>query len=225
MPCDQDFSGRSLLKKYKIMISKVFLCLHIISGFLALCSGLTAIVSKKGGKVHRFSGKIFFFAMLGVCFTSVYISITKNNQFLLVIGIFSFYLNYFGFMAVKDKSLKPKPLDWFVLLVTAVAAFFMMYSLKPVLMVFGVICFYLIVQNVRVSILILQKKELPKLKWMNRHISMMVGAFIATTTAFLVVNLDSLSFIIFPAWLGWLLPTFLLVPLIFYYQRKYAPKK
>ncbi|PBQ33600.1 hypothetical protein CNR22_18065 [Sphingobacteriaceae bacterium] len=207
------------------IIYKATLGLHIGSGFLALLCGLISIVSKKGGKMHRTSGKVFFYAMLGVCFTSVYISLVKDNSFLLVVGIFSFYLNYFGFMALKNKTLRPKLLDWLVIAITAINSFFMVYSMNVVLMVFGGIGFYAIVLNLRTSIHVLQNKELPDLFWLRRHIGMMTGAFIATATAFLVVNSDSLKVFALPGWLLWLLPTFLLVPLIFYYNKKYTGKK
>lgn len=206
------------------IIYKTLLGLHIVSGFLALLCGLISVISKKGGKVHKVSGKIFFYAMLGVCFTSVYISVVKDNFFLLVVGIFSFYLNYFGFAAIKNKSLRPKPVDWIVIIITAVNCFFMIYSMNAVLMVFGGIGFYAIIRNIRTSINILQNKEVSKLIWLKRHIGMMTGAFIATTTAFLVVNANGLEFLSLPPWFYWLLPTFCLVPLIVYYTKKYTEK-
>lgn len=205
---------------------KILLCLHIASGFLALLCGTLSVIFKKGGKWHRLFGKIFFYSMLGVCITSVYISLIKDNRFLLFVGIFSFYLNYFGFRAIKDKSLRPGFFDWTVLLIASVNGFFMVYSMNVILMVFGGICFYAIFQNIKTGIMTLQNKPLPQLQWLRRHIGMMMGAFIATATAFLVVNLGSLPKA-FPAWLGWLSPTFILVPLIFYYSKKYVgkPKK
>lgn len=207
------------------IIYKTTLGLHIASGFLALLCGLISIISKKGGKLHRFSGKVFFYAMLGVCFTSVYISLVKDNSFLLVVGIFSFYLNYFGFMALKNKTLRPKALDWIVIGITTVSSFYMVYSMNVVLMVFGGIGFYAIIRNLATSIHVLQNKELPHMLWLKRHIGMMTGAFIATATAFLVVNANSFRSLALPAWFFWLLPTFLLVPLIVYYTKKYAGKK
>ena len=207
------------------IVYKTTLCLHILSGFLALLCGCVSVISKKGGKLHRNSGKVFFYSMLAVCFTSVYIAIVKDNTFLLSIGIFSFYLNYFGYMAIRDKSLRPKPLDWLVLLAAAVNSFFMVYSMNTVLMVFGAMCFFGIIQDLRTSIAVLQGKPLAKLMWLRRHIGMMMGAFIATTTAFLVVNMAFFAPLHLPAWFAWLLPTFILLPLIVYFTRKYITRR
>lgn len=199
--------------------------MHIISGFLALFCGCISVISKKGGKTHRTSGKVFFSSMLGVCFTSVFISIVKDNRFLLLIGVFSFYLNFGGYRAIKNKSLKPAILDWVILLIAAINTFFMVYSMNTVLMVFGGICFYVIVRNLMTNMKVLQGETLPELAWLRWHIGMMMGAFIATATAFLVVNMDSINFMNLPTVVCWLLPTFVLLPLSVYYSRKYVPKR
>lgn len=202
------------------MLYKISLGLHIASGILSLVSGLIAILSKKGLKVHRLSGMIFFISMLVVAASAIFISILKSNQFLLLIGIFAFYQDYSGFRAIRNKQLKPSWLDWFVLIVAGVNAFFMIYSMNLVLMVFGGICSYLVIGSVRIFILTVRGKEIPKLLWLSRHIGMMLGAYIATLTAFLVVNVRRFE----PAWLPWLLPSMIGVPLILYWTRKYTLK-
>lgn len=204
------------------MTYKIALALHIISGFLALSSGLFSVIFKKGGIWHRRSGKVFFYSMLGVCFSSFYISILKSNQFLFHIGIFSLYMNYFGFMAVKNKSLKPKPLDWPILIAAGINCIFMLLSGNIVLMVFGGICVYTLLQNIRVIVAVLRGKELQPFAWLRMHIGMMMGAFIATTTAFLLVNVESLPFEHLPYWFTWFLPAVLLLPLSIYYTRRYV---
>jgi len=213
---------RALRKKKMETSYKITLGLHITSGFLALLCGCVAVISKKGGKIHRGAGKVFFFSMLGVCFTSVFISIVKDNRFLLLIGVFSFYLNYAGYRAIKNKNLKPSVPDWIVLFIAAANTFFMVYSMNVILMVFGAICFYIIIQNLRTNIKTIRNQSLPALAWLKWHIGMMMGAFIATATAFLVVNLGSWKFITLPEWLGWLIPTIALTPLSVYFSRKYT---
>ena len=132
---------------------KTLLVLHIFTGFLALLFGFIAIIVKKGGKVHRLVGKIFFFSMLGVTASALLISLIKKNQFLLFIAIFSFYQNYMGYRALKEKSLEPLPIDWLVLIVGSVNALFMLCSFNIVLMVFGTINLLLVSGNFRVNIL------------------------------------------------------------------------
>lgn len=209
---------------------KITLFLHIVSGFLALVSGSLAIISKKGGKLHRTVGKLFFVSMVSVGFTSVVISLVKGNQFLLMIGIFSFYLNYVGYRAIKEKSLKPNTLDWIVLCLATVNSFFMAISMNIILMVFAGICLFNIGQIIRSNISIRNNKPIQEMLWLQRHIGMMMGAFIATITAFLVVNSYYFNQGVFPTWLVWLAPTFILMPLSIYYTNKYVkhrlkPKK
>jgi uncharacterized membrane protein len=215
-----------LCKKRMMEISyKIMLFLHVVSGFLALLCGSIAIISKKGGKLHKTVGKVFFMSMLSVCFTSVIISVAKSNQFLLLIGVFAFYLNYVGYRAIKEKALKPNRLDWLVLLMAAVNSLFMAFSMNVILMVFAGISFFTLVQVIRTNISVLQNKPIEELLWLQRHIGMMMGAFISTITAFLVVNSNYLNQGVFPTWLVWLAPTFILMPLSIYYTNKYVIRK
>ena len=68
-----------------------FLILHIISGYISLTSGSISMISRKGGKAHKLSGGLFFNAMIGVTISAIYLSIVKDNSFLLHVGIFVFY--------------------------------------------------------------------------------------------------------------------------------------
>ncbi len=202
----------------------ITLVIHIISGFLALFIGGIALMAAKGKKLHRLSGKLFFYGMLGVAISALIISVVKNNSFLLMIAVFSFYMNYSGFRAIKSKSLQPAAADWLVLGAGAVNAFFMISSLHIVLMVFGGISIFLIVSNTRENVMLMQKQELPPLAWLRRHIGMMIGTYIAAITAFVVVNASLFSSLRIPSWLPWLLPSIVLGPMIGYFIRKYTVK-
>ncbi len=63
-------------------------------------------------------------------------------------------------------------------------------------------------------------KNPKEVNWFRIHIGSMMGAFIASTTAFVV---NALKFL--PLLVQWFVSTVILVPLIIYYQRKFAPKK
>jgi hypothetical protein len=209
------------------IISKGMLMLHIVSGFLSLLAGLISVTSKKGGKIHKKAGRVFFYSMLGVCFTAVAISLPKNNRFLLQIGIFAFYMNYAGWRAIKDKSLTPTVLDWMVIVLGSLNSIFMIWSLDLILMVFGGIGIFAATGHWRAYIKIKRGTMLPPLSWLKLHIGMMVGAYISTVTAFLVVNYKVFSFTHLPDWFFWFLPSAVLGPLIGYWTRKYtvSPKK
>jgi hypothetical protein len=54
-------------------------------------------------------------------------------------------------------------------------------------------------------------------QWLLNHLQRMIGTYIASLTAFLVVNIN-----FNPAFVIWLAPTVLIVPLIVYWSRKYG---
>jgi uncharacterized membrane protein len=200
---------------------KIFLGIHILSGFTALFSGFIAIVAQKGKKVHKITGLTFFISMIMVCVSAILISLMKDNRFLLHIGIFSFYLVYSGYRSVKNKSLIPSIMDWVLLLTAFVNCLVMVWSGQLVLIVFGLLGASLAAQDAKLFYDIIKQNEILKNKWLLRHISMMLGGYIATFTAFIVVNISLQSL----PWLPWLLPTIVGTPLIAYWTKKYQPKK
>jgi uncharacterized membrane protein len=203
------------------ILYKILLGIHILSGFTALVTGFIAIIAKKGKKVHQKAGLTFFIGMIMVCISAILISLMKDNRFLLHIGIFSFYLVYSGYRSVKNKSLNPSKMDWVLLLSAFVNCLAMILSGQLVLIVFGVLGFSLAVQDAKLFYDIVKNKEILKNKWLLRHISTMLGGYIATFTAFLVVNITLES----APWLPWLLPTIIGTPLIAYWTRKYQLKR
>lgn len=203
------------------ILIKIALIIHIATGFTALLTGIIAILSKKGRKAHRISGLIFFYCMLGVAVSAIFISVVKDNLFLLLIGIFSLYQNLSGYRAIKNKSLKPIFIDWTILIIGAVNSFFMIYSLNTILIVFGAINCFMVCNDIRIYRKTLNGDEIPKNQWLIKHLGMMIGTYIATFTAFLVVNIHNFE----PNWVIWLLPTFIGTPLIAYWRRKLTTKK
>jgi len=206
------------------IIYQLALYTHIISGGVALVSGTVAMGTKKGNKNHKLAGKFFYYSMWLVIILALYISIIKGLSFLLHVAIFAFFQNYNGFRAIKNKTLKPHVFDWFILIVAGINAAFMLYSEQPVLIAFGCISVLLFFSQIKTYISVLKGKELSKLLWLNQHIGMMIGSYIAAFTAFIVVN----TAMLFPSQsmtihiIAWLSPTIILVPLLIYWQNKYA---
>jgi uncharacterized membrane protein len=197
---------------------QVTLILHIAAGFTSLVSGILALLVTKGGRLHRRAGLVFFWAMMLIALTAIGISIPKKHDFLLMIAIFSFFQAYFGYRAIVHKQFNYHWADILVLGIAAVNSLCMLYSLQIVLMVFGGLSTLLVWGQAMLYYTVYRKKPLPRSTWLRQHIGMMMGAMIASITAFVLVNFRTFQ----PAWLPWLLPTAVLVPLIVYFQRKYA---
>jgi hypothetical protein len=206
------------------MYYKIILALHVTSGFLALVCGLIAIITKKGSRPHRKAGKIFFYSMLAVPFTAVNLALIKPNQFLLMIGIFAFYLNYAGYRAIKNKSLRPSALDWIILVLSTINILFMVFSMDIILTVFGGVGVYAATRNWIANVKAMNNKITHPKAWLKMHIGMMMGAFTATLTAFLVVNYPVLARTHLPNLFFWFLPAIILFPLSFYWRWKYTGK-
>lgn len=188
----------------------VILQIHIVVGFIALVVGLVAMFVPKGQKVHNTAGKIYFGSMLIIALTSTILSLLGPlNLFLLVVGIFSFYLTFTGYRTTKVKNQAPQLIDKLVtglMLVTTVAIVFLniyfwnngKQNLTIILSIFGTIGGTLALADVWRYF---KGYDHPR-EWLLAHLGRMCGAYIATFTAFAVTNLTAF----FPKMLLWTLP-------------------
>lgn len=78
--------------------------LHLLVGIFALFGGFAAMLLPKGGALHKFSGKIFFYTMLGLCISGIYLTFTRSLQFTFLLAIFSLYLLLTGWYAMARKG-------------------------------------------------------------------------------------------------------------------------
>lgn len=185
---------------------KITLYFHIVAGFLALVTGLIPMFSKKGGKVHILWGKVYFWAMFVVALTALMrFQMKLNLIFLAGIAVFSFYNTFTGARLVHRKDhIKPIFIDWFASILGVFCAFLMVYFsylafnmdnvfYTVLFLVFGIFMLVLVVEDLRIfagrkSIKSEDGTPVPVRYWFQNHISRMGGSYIATVTAFLVVN-------------------------------------
>ena len=201
------------------LIFSALLILHIISGGIGLVAGTVAMVSQKSKSAHRLAGKIFFYAMAGIFFTSIYMSIAHNNMFLVLIGFFSFYLTATGYRILYLKTLhfkktQPQLLDYFIaatgllvgiaLLILSVFLLFKINMFGIVTLSFGCLSGWFGYSD------LIKFKYQPNNKkhWIISHGMRMAGAYTATITAFVVVNVH-----IAQGWILWLLPAIIIIPI------------
>lgn len=212
-------------------ILQILLFIHIAAGVFALLSGIAAIVFPKGKKGHNISGRIYYWAMIGIGLTAFAIAIPKGNMFLLMIGGFSTYMTLTGYRFLqfrRNNALRFGFWDYslimlgFTTLIIPSIYFTQIGWVKigGFAVVFGV--FGLILTGMLLGDLSIGKKlsTYPSAWFLQMHISRMMGAFIATVTAFLVQNWQT-----DPVFIAWLLPTVVFTPLIIYYQRKFRVNK
>ena len=198
------------------------LVIHVLTGVVALTTGVIALISLKGSKNHRKSGVIFYYSMNIVAVTAIVMSVMHPSVFFLQIGLFTFYMNYMGKRAVKNKRMIPSRSDILVVILGVINTGFMLYMGNLITTVFAIISAFLVSTDIKVFYTTLRKRELRPQTWLVHHIGRMIGAYIATSTAFLVVNLP-VFFI--PRWIPWLAPSILGGILIAIYTNRVVNKR
>ena len=200
---------------------EILLLTHIASGSIALFSAALALCTEKGKKFHVLSGKSYFWAMVLIFLTAIPMSIINSNVFLFLIAIFSFYLAFSGMRFARNRSGVPTRVDLisvnFMFLsgagmwILALIFFINNDSQFITLIVFGFLALSLGYGDFRTF-----KNETAKGKErIAKHLTNMMGGTIAVVTAVLVVNPPT-----DPEWVWWILPTFLITPLIFRWNKK-----
>ncbi|GAB3893927.1 DUF2306 domain-containing protein [Spirosoma agri] len=198
---------------------RLFIIVHATAGTIALLAGPVAMLTKKGGPRHRRAGRYYTYSMAVVFVTAVVVAYLKSLSFLFMIAFFSFYLVLSGYRALRWKRLaidgKVSSLDWGIQIGAGITALVLLgwgvgqligqNFFGSVGIVFGGIAL------VRVKQTIDRFRTPPEDKayWLYSHIIGMSAGYVATLTAFLVVNVHFL-----PPIVVWLIPTVIGVPLI-----------
>lgn len=202
--------------------------LHVAAGVLALLGGLGALVTAKGGRRHRLAGRLYVVAMAVVVATVPVLFAFERSflrAFLVLVAAFSGYLVFSGYRAMTGRRHgPPTAVDWAGAVVVVAACLALGVwgvslltagvGMGVVLSVFGGIGLAMGGTDLR-AFRARDTRDGPVVD----HLTRMVAGYIATVTAVAVVNLSGTPIPAVAAWLG---PTALGVPLILYYQAKYA---
>lgn len=220
----------------------VFLVIHILCGFTALVSGIVPMIAQKGGRVHNSAGRIYFWGMAGVFVTTIALfslnPLSLQMQFLLPVGIASFYQTFTGKRILRRKKTADKPglPDWIALwciglfgLVTitwtvqrALAGDVFMTILFGFLTVLCVGSAWADYRSFT------RKVPAEKMRWFYTHLSRMLASYTATLTAFLVTGVPRMlpkalpSFVNILLWVGPGILAGIIIPrCVRYYRRKF----
>lgn len=204
----------------------IFLFIHSVSGALALITGTFVMFLNKFTPRHAQLGKLFAVSMLLSGISSFVLSSLHYNDFLFGVGVFTLYLIITGwnFLSLKNNEQSPRYRLCSLLLMSLISLFalFFMYRaislflqanyIGTLFLLFALGSFAMARQDYNT----LKGKKTAKNDWMLLHLQRMVAAYIASLTAFLVVNApQSMNFI------AWLIPTAILTPIIIMWVKKY----
>ncbi|HQU02462.1 MAG TPA: hypothetical protein PLI12_08445 [Acetobacteraceae bacterium] len=169
---------------------KILLGLHVVTGSIALLLGPVPMLSRKGGRVHRKAGFIFSGAMACSAAAAFVLALVVHSNLLLTIAVLTGFLIFCGVRAPRfRRGASPHLIDDLACLLLAGFGFWLLWRgaapFDVTSIVFGV------------GSLILSARQWQQLRsvrpdWLLAHIAGMGGAYTATVTAFLVVNIGFL---------------------------------
>lgn len=203
---------------------KILIIAHATLGGISLIAGFIAAITKKGSQPHIQSGRIFYYSLGGSILLSLIAANMPehSNPFLFAVGIFSGYFIIIGKRAIRYKL----PMHVFntdriihiVMLVTCVlmvmVPLIISKSFHIVAGVFGLVGMIFAIKN----LLDLRNAEQVRNNWLKMHIGNMSGGYIASVTAFVVVN----NFL--PGVISWFAPG-IIGGILIYYTSKRIDKK
>lgn len=211
-----------------ISVFNSLLIVHITSGFTALTAAAGALLATKGAYRHRLCGKIFLYAMTGIFVTAIPMCYLTRDLFLFLIALFSYYFALSGYFYARNPTGIATSYAWTITIIMFWVALYMIsYSLShlhthnyqiTVLLIFGVLGCLTSIGDLKTYYF----DEAVGNFRIIKHLTAMLGATIATCTAFTVVNFHTN-----PAYIAWIAPTIVIVPAILYWQqrvRKWQPE-
>ncbi|MBP6312706.1 MAG: hypothetical protein KA408_10590 [Flavobacteriales bacterium] len=210
----------------------LFFAIHGAAGILALIVAPVAMYVAKGSNQHRLWGKVFFYAMVLVTITAIVLSILHPNLVMAMLAVFSFHLVASGYRSLYHKKLhegqRAGRTDWVLqglaglfnggLFLWGMAHTVLKDSDKRgwIFLIFGAIGLTLVLMNIRRFF----KKSHDKQEWLYGHMIGFLSGYIATLSAFSVVNLEFID----PGWLRWLWPSLIGTPVIVMWVRYYKAR-
>lgn len=202
---------------------KILIYVHAFFGGIGLITGIASILVKKGSTLHKRMGMLFSIGMITSSLISMPIAWMPNheNLFLFLIGLFTIYLVLAGNRALTFKTKhKAQLIDK---IISGSMLFF-----SAIMVILGI---YGVLNNVSFSILFLffggfgllftirdfrfyNADFRPRNAWLISHIGKMIGALIASITAFIVAGMGVQNLI------AWIVPSLIGTVYIMYWQKK-----
>lgn len=203
----------------------VLIYIHAAFGGIALLAGLVSMIVKKGSKLHKKFGLVFYYTMLISAITAMGVALLPHHEspFLFAVGIFSLYFIVTGKRALrfkrKNQNLQIDKLISITMIVTGILMIILPLilskSLNIVLTAFATVGIIFSIKD----LILYKNPDRLKSGWLKLHLGKMLGGYISATTAFVVVNQY------FPSFYGWFIPGIIGAFVITYWSRKVSKKK
>ncbi|HUM53320.1 MAG TPA: hypothetical protein PK431_15965 [Chitinophagales bacterium] len=205
---------------------QILIYIHAFFGGIGLITGMISIFVKKGSFKHKKTGKIFSISMIISSMISLVVARMPNheNLFLFLIGIFTIYMILAGNRALTLRNKIKSKADWIdklvsgtmlltsiCMLVIGIIGMVQKIDNSVLYIFFGGFGAFMTIRDFQTFKTFTEKKN----AWLINHLGRMIGALIASVTAFLVAGLNIKALIV------WILPTILGTVYIIYWSRKF----
>jgi uncharacterized membrane protein len=230
------------------LIDRGLVLSHVAAGFIALFFAPLAMAAAKGGVWHRRWGKVWFWGMMAVAFSTFALMFFRFSLFLFVVAILSGYNAITGYRVLYRKQptkpdQKPNIIDWGAAMIAGMAgAALALYGIAGVtgllsqagytpngtptaFFILSIVFGAALALDARSDMQSFTRTPSDKNGWWFYHMTRMLSGYIATVTAFLVQNVgrhlpDAWS------WVAWVAPavvgTVLISIWVAHYKRKFA---
>jgi uncharacterized membrane protein len=168
----------------------VNIAIHVACGSAALCLGMVAIVSRKGGLVHRRAGRYFIYAYgIVVATAAIGLVVFEFRSFLAVVTLLSLYDVFAGYRALQLRGRRPQLLDRAASVLGALTPWIFIAIMRSLHQPWSPILTWSILGGlVAISGYDLLRNFLPlawlKRVWVQEHLVKMLSAYVAITSAF-----------------------------------------
>jgi uncharacterized membrane protein len=166
------------------------IAIHVACGSAALCLGLIAILSRKGGPTHIRAGRLFIYSYGIVVATAVIgLAIFEFRSFLAVVTLLSLYDVFAGYRALQLRGRRPQPVDRATSVIGAITPWLFIAIMHYLHQPWSPILTWSILGGlILISGYDLLRNVLPlawlKNTWVQEHLVKMMCAYIAITSAF-----------------------------------------
>lgn len=172
------------------MLQSINIFTHVLVGTIAIFIGLAPYFTKKGGRYHILSGRLFLGLMAIVIITALNgVLFFRDRPFLTIVTLLSFYTSYSGYRVLKTKEKGFTRQDFMVmLLVIGMALYFVVHFQTANILWHISVVYYLLGYVFAIVGFDMIRYFFPNLVqikkfWLYEHIYKMTGSFSALISA------------------------------------------
>lgn len=204
----------------EIRLVNSLIAVHVIQGSLAFVTGGLALFAKKGGRLHKLTGTLFFLLMtLSAVFTLIVATMPFHfSTSMFQISVMTLYFLVGGIRSLSYRSSAHRyTVDYYFIVTTMVVSIVVLFyarylygSYQPLQTVFGFVALGFCLADLWVF----SQPGLARKRWLVLHLSKMLAGYATAVTGFFVAQK------ILGGYFDWFTPTVITLVMIVYWLLK-----